>query len=89
MYIQAFILGGSNERAYISSLEADDEAPSPTAAPLTNLSGEVDTANVDGTFGNQRIYTDTSSQVGIRAGAASTTVRIVTMGWNDNRGRND
>ena len=62
-----------------------DVAPSITAVPGTTLRTQVAASVVHG--GPEQITTDTLGQVYARSSAATTTVRIFTLGWIDNRGQ--
>jgi len=68
----------------LSSPLVDDLAPSLTAAPLSNLRSPY-TSSL-GT-GQVETITDTNSQVRARADAASTTLRLSTIGYIDTRGK--
>lgn len=74
---------------YLSSLDAADLAASLTVAPLGTVataSGSVDNVHEGG---QARVWTDTSSQIRSRVNAsgANTNVRIATLGWRDQRGK--
>ena len=71
----------SSQAIYFRSLDQDDEQASKTVAPLLSIqdTGEENTLY---------IRTDTSSQIGGRA-ATSSAIKIVTLGWLDQRGRDD
>lgn len=73
--------------AYLSDLATTDIAVSATAAPLMQISTQA--ANLYGAWGG-RIRTNTSAQIRYRlnASAATTSIRICSMGWIDTRGRN-
>jgi len=76
---------GTGTNCLLSDLDANDEAPSGTAAPLGNL-------NVPASgFQNIviEIMTNTSAQIRSRNNAsdANTLLRIATLGWEDTRGR--
>lgn len=64
---------------YISSLFADDEAPSGTAAPLLNFSTSG---------GNIEVFTDTSALIRYRM-TVSANLYVSTYGWVDRRGKDD
>ncbi len=74
----------ADEVAYFSDPDANDEAASQSAAPLSNISGSTTTRGMM----QFTIRTNTSSQVRTRFGTsgAGTTVRIATLGWIDSRG---
>ena len=82
--INAHVDGASNHRVYISTLDANDEAPSQSAAPLSSLLAS--SANESSSF--MSVRTDTSAQVRTRSDIASTTLRITTLCWVDPRGKN-
>lgn len=69
---------GTNQDSYVSSPDANDEAPSISAAPLLSL--ENTGGNTTAGF---RVLTDTSARVRGRGGAASTVLRIATLGWEE------
>ena len=79
---------GTNRAIVVTDADRNDEAPSETAAPLTNVA----TAMVV-TGGSEAaqltLLTNTSRQIRYRVGASdgATIVRIVTLGWSDQRGR--
>jgi len=64
----------------ISDPDQDDEAPSTSAAPLSNV-GNVGDGNT--VSYQMRLMTNTSGQWRVRSTAASTTLRIATIGWRD------
>ena len=72
---------GSDAKAYISSLDVNNESASGTAAPLASILST--TAIILG--GQVRVRTNTSSTVRIITAAAATTVRISTLGWEWSR----
>jgi hypothetical protein len=73
---------------YISPIDAVDTQPGLTTPPLSfhymQINAEKFFDELAGT-----VFTDVSSQIGVRADRANTTVRIITLGWIDDRGRND
>jgi hypothetical protein len=76
---------GTGTNCLLSDLDANDEAPSGTVAPLGNL-------NIPASgFQNLilEIMTNTSAQIRSRNNAsdANTIIRIATLGWEDTRGR--
>lgn len=71
---------GATYGVVIQSPAETDAAPSSSATPLYTLSINGDAATVI-------VRTDTSRQVALRASGASSTVRGVTLGWTDARGR--
>lgn len=79
-------LHASNLKLYISSLDANDEAPDTTGTgPVPQLINGG--ANFDP--GQIETRTNTSSQIRARAVASSTTLYITTLGFKDTRGRDD
>jgi len=79
-----------DDRVYISSPDANDESPAVSAAPLASASEGANTP--DGVANEfhwtMTVHTNMSSQVRYRAND-SDTLRIVTLGWTDSRGRHD
>lgn len=71
---------------YFGDLSVTDQAPSGGASPLFTA-----IVHVNGGSGslNGEYLTNTSAQVCARSSASSTTVRLMTMGWVDRRGRDD
>lgn len=82
--INVMMTNASATELYVSS-SATDEAPSTSAAPLAQFRCTAGGTEV----GQITTMTSTTSTVFVRAGAASTTVRIATLGWQDRRGRDD
>lgn len=85
------VVGASNTTlAYISPLDVSDQAPSATAAPLSN-GGGTNTSGTVTTGVEVRCRTNTSAQVRSRLSASgvSDVLRIATLGWVDTRGRDD
>lgn len=78
--------GTTSALLQLSDLAAADEAPSDTAAPLSQIRTSS-TIGVSST--SVQIRTNTSAQIRYRMGAGdgSTVVRIATLGWLDRRGR--
>jgi hypothetical protein len=69
----------------ISSLDMTDSTPSAT---LFNLRGLQSGAGVNGFASSDlAVRTNTSSQVGVRGSAATSSFAIVTNGWIDDRGK--
>ncbi len=68
---------------YFSSLDANDELPSATTAPLATWATEANT-----TF-KLIVRTNTSGQIRTRATDVSTIIRIATLGYVDRRGKDD
>lgn len=75
---------------YVSSLDVDDEAPSNSTAPLQTFhksSPEIHPHRTEvETDGNATL--GQGGQIRARSSGSSTTLRIVTLGWDDRRGRN-
>ena len=71
---------------YVRDPDTTDSAPSATVAPLATISGPASSNEASSRF---RIMTNTSAQVTTRADGTGGTVRIVTMGWMDRRGRDN
>lgn len=77
----------TGDDTYISSPDADDEAPSSSAGPLGTI-GQRATGAAH--YAQTQFRVDTSSQVRIRAsGTLANPIRIATLGWTDHRGRHD
>ena len=72
---------------YLSSLDADDEAPSETSAPLATVT--IVTATDYEPTGPHYIRTNVSGQIRSRASSADCTLIIATLGWIDRRGKDD
>jgi hypothetical protein len=72
-------------RVYVSDLSATDEAPSAGSAPLGTLNS---TTTSTGAWGGY-VRTNTSAQIRYRieTSAATTNIRIASLGWLDRRGR--
>jgi len=83
--LNAFIASTNPAATYISSLDVNDDAPSTTATIIPNVGSDTGTGTRSISVQVQ-VWTNTSGQVRTRS-AASTTLRISTMGWVDNRGR--
>lgn len=85
------VLGGGTPALYLTFPSVNDEAGSKTAAPLWTfdygISASVVSEVSQGSFKGP--HTNTSSQVRAVAGTAATTVRLVTLGWTDRRGKDD
>ncbi len=78
---------------YVSSLDANDEAPNKTmpasaVAPLATMSMLISTS-AGTTAGVLHIRTNTSSQIRARSDTANSDLAVATLGWIDTRGRND
>jgi hypothetical protein len=76
----------SDNIIYISSLNVTDAAASATCMSVATM------VNTGAEVGSQVIaYTNTSSQIRYRTSysAATTTIKISTLGWTDRRGRDD
>jgi len=72
---------------FVSHVEAADQSPSITAAPLLtagNVAG-VSRATMAAHF---MVKTNTSGQITARADASPSTLRVAVVGWIDQRGRN-
>jgi hypothetical protein len=70
---------------YVSDLAANDEAPSPSVAPLM----QAMTADYIQAYAALQIRTNLSSQIRSRMNSSDslTILRIATLGWIDTRGR--
>lgn len=68
---------------YVRQSDQADQAPSTTASPLATIRGST-TGQVSASY--IVVRTDTNGQVTTRADAASTFVRLCTLGWIDPRG---
>lgn len=77
--------GVSNSIVYFSSPDADDEAPSNTAAPLVTMRGDTNPPGMP----MRPVRTNTSGQIRARSNQAGIDVKIATLGWLDRRGRDD
>ena len=79
--------GAVGNSVYLSSLDVNDEAASPTVAPLG--SAVADMVNQLHGGSQARVLTNTSRQIRSRVDAsdASTAVYIATLGWKDFRGK--
>lgn len=77
---------GTSCEAYVSNIDSADLTPLFTADIQSTASS---TAAIEG-YGAQMIWTNTSGQIRSRqtTSAATSTVRIRTRGWIDQRGRN-
>jgi hypothetical protein len=76
------VYAASNTQVYISALSQTNDAPSTSAAPLSQLYS----SSTDSATGYLRVFTDTSNGFRCRASAAN-TVRIAGLGYIDYRGR--
>ena len=74
--------GGSAGRAYISSPDKSDEAPTASALNV----GVFNASTISGA-GNIIVRTNTSQQIRYRCEAAGTSIYISANGWIDTRGR--
>lgn len=63
-----------------------DVAPSPTASPLGSVTWSVSAAGVSRVSAQCRCWTNTSSQIGLRAVTAQAAI-VQTFGWTDPRGK--
>lgn len=71
---------------WVGDLNETDAAPAGGASPL--FSGRISVAGQQIHMNIESVMTDTSAQIGARSSASSTSLWIVTLGWNDPRGRN-
>lgn len=76
----------SVNNVWVGPLTEADAAPSTTASPLATHRVVV-AGNVN--FDDVRVRTNASAQVAARSSASSTTLRLLTRGWIDTRGRQD
>jgi len=82
--INVRITDGGNPITYLSCPDANDEAPSTSAAPLASIGGESNVVSY------MEVYTNTSAQIRVRGDTASVNeFDITTLGWTDRRGRDD
>jgi hypothetical protein len=72
-------IGSGQAHVYIRSKDANDEAPSTSAAPIANVMGNTNAF----TTIQVECMTNTSSQVGVRSDAANTTLRVSTIAYRD------
>lgn len=87
-----YVTANSGTELWIfSDPSGNDEAPSSTAAPLSQAFAVA--SSFDGSFGPLEIRTNTSAQVRSRLNSspsgAGTILRMATMGWIDRRGRDN
>lgn len=84
--VRAVMVNGTNKILLITSPDEADQAPVTTAAqPLASLWDNGGASNTDRmTFD---VMSNDSGQIGVRAVNSSTEVRIVTLGYEDSRGR--
>lgn len=89
--VHAFVNAGfadnaNNNGLYISPLSISDTAPSDTVAPLKSI-GAGNAANT--IAAQMHVRTDTNAQFRYRvvASTGATTVKIVSLGWIDRRGK--
>jgi hypothetical protein len=75
---------GAQTRVLLSEMAQTDNAPSITASPLSTLGTGGDG---NGISAQVRIVVNTAQQIRARATNASTTMRVVTVGYIDQRGR--
>lgn len=89
VWLDATTSGADSFFVYLSALAAADLAPSATLAPLATL--KMSGAGNGWTAGGQaRVRTNTLAQIRSRCGTASgaaDVLRLVTLGWDDRRGR--
>lgn len=76
----------TSQLLYVRDPSATDSAPSATVAPIATISNPAGANEASIRF---HIMTNTSAVITTRATEAGGTVRIVTMGWCDRRGRDD
>ncbi len=69
-----------NTGVYVSSPDVNNEAVSSTAAPLASLKIDTDSPQDAGSV-YMEVRTNASAQIRTVAHAASTTLRITTLGW--------
>jgi hypothetical protein len=90
-YVQAW--AGTQPTVYISELDKNDEAPLSTAAPLGQGMDLMTVATGTNTsaFGTIKTRTSTAAQVRSRLSVsdANVTLYAATLGWIDQRGRDD
>ena len=86
MYATFNLRGDTSTSVYISDPATTDVAPSASAAPLATL--QTDGAAGQVTTIQAACMTDTSGRVAHRAGNTN-TFRLATLGWIDNRGRDE
>jgi len=67
---------------YIRPLESTDSAPDGTEAPLATTSMVGPDSQ-----GPMVMLTNTSGKIGFRSSESNTTMRVLTTGWQDNRGK--
>lgn len=80
--------GAATAAVYVRSLDANDEAASLSAGPLSSIAPGAGHAN-EMAIGPIHIRTNTLSQIAARANAAIDNFRVATLGWIDPRGRDD
>lgn len=82
--------GTTYSEAYVSSLDASDQAPSLTAAPLANVSARETTGSITGAA-QLLVRTNASRQIRSRQSTSGggSVFRIATLGWMDRRGKDD
>lgn len=68
---------------YLSDPDSTDLAPSITVAPLATMRQVLSTALTAQAF----CLTNSSQQIAARSSAATTTLKLVTLGWTDPRGK--
>jgi len=83
----AFIQSNIGTRSIFSDLDANDEAPSPSAAPLSDVGDAISATSHSRAL---IVRTNTSAQVRSRINNsdASVNVYMATTGWIDLKGRN-
>lgn len=84
VYANVAVFNAAIGGAYISNPNMTDLAPSTTATPgitVRNIvAGQIEFIKID-------ILTDTANAISARALAASTTLRVAVLGWEDPRGK--
>lgn len=82
--------GGESAHVFITPTDVSNVAPSTTASPLATLgwTGSIsgDTLDTVAPIGERRVRVDSSRQARIRC-TGTFTVRVATIGWVDQRGR--
>ena len=86
MQIMVSTATASDGYTYFRDPDSTDSAPSVTVAPLASHGAALANAT---TPNRMMVMTKNDATITTRSVGASTTVRIVTMGWQDRRGRDD
>lgn len=82
--LNCYIMCGGEAQIYFSSADLSDLAPSVTVSPLAQLhmpGGSQDTSN------QVVVMTDIARQIQARSNQANTTLRVATLAYRDQRGR--